>query len=59
MKRKLRLKRNVKIMLALVIAFISMLVVLTVALKRWDDVSSECDNDMGRTCTYYEIIRHR
>ncbi len=59
MKRKLKLKRNVKIVLALIVALLTMVTVLTIALNRWDKISNNCDNKLGRTCSYYEMMRNK
>lgn len=53
--KKLRLKKKVKYTLIAILTLILGIKVLIGSISHFDDLSSKCDEKMGRLCTYYEI----
>jgi len=57
MKRKYRLKKWVKVTLA-----ISVFIILALLVKKgvndFEDLAKQCDKEYGYTCTYYDIRQY-
>lgn len=60
-KSKLRLKKWVKITLAiLLIILMALILILTImkGVKGFEELAKQCDQDKGYTCSYYEIRQY-
>lgn len=56
--KKLKLRKWVKVMIAIILSIIAILVLshfILNSIKEFDNYAKECDKAKGSTCTYYEV----
>ena len=59
-KTKLKLKKWVKVTLAILVTIITALILinLTEGAKDFENLAKKCDKDKGYTCSYYDIRQY-
>lgn len=58
--KKLKLRKWVKVTIAIILSIIAILVLshfILSSIKEFDNYAKECDKVKGSTCTYYEVER--
>lgn len=58
-KTKLRLRKWVKVTLAIILLFIILTLILMEGTREFNDVAKLCDQEKGYTCSYYEVKNFR
>ena len=58
--KKLKLRKWVKVMIAIILSIIAILVLshfILNSIMNFDDYAEQCDKEKGSTCTYYDVER--